>query len=76
MILYPLLGIYAYVHTHIHVCLVDRQYKIKEIHTDCFGSSKYFHKNMFMKISQKFNNLSIVNVVTVSWIRKLWKTDS
>ena len=44
MILYPLLGIYAYVHTHIHVCLVDRQYKIKGIHTDCFGSSKYFHE--------------------------------
>ena len=25
-------------------CLVDWQYKIKEIHIDCFGSSKHFHE--------------------------------
>ena len=63
------------IHTYTYALLTDNT-KLKEYILIVLGLQSIFMRNMFMKISQKFNNLSIVNVVTVSWIRKLWKTDS
>ena len=63
------------IHTYMYALLTNNT-KLKEYILIVLGLQRIFMKNMFMKISQKFNNLSIVNVVTVSWIRKLWKTDS
>ena len=63
------------IHTYMYALLTNNT-KLKEYILIVLGFQRIFMKNMFMKISQKFNNLSIVNVVTVSWIRKLWKTDS
>ena len=56
------------IHTYMYALLTNNT-KLKEYILIVLGLQRIFMKNMFMKISQKFNNLSIVNVVTVSWIR-------
>lgn len=63
------------IHTYTYALWTDNT-KLKEYILIVLGLQSIFMKNMFIKISQKFNNLGIVNFVTVSRIRKLWKTDS